>query len=136
MQRAMPLVSGRLVPLAIIAAANIVLDLLSHPWPVEVPTDHLNGFIHPHMTGDHTVMFALKDKLLKGLVVWDPDLALTVEHTVSVRDVLTHLAFYAPIGTGLLIEFLPNLIVCGFLYEFLLHMLSHFYYRAEALHLH
>ena len=60
----MPLMTESYVPLAIIARANIVLNIFGHSWPVEVAVYHLEGLIHTHMTSNHGIMLILEDHLL------------------------------------------------------------------------
>ena len=55
---------GGFVPLAIIARANIVLNIFGHLWPVEVAVYHLEGLINAHMTSNHGIMLILEDHLL------------------------------------------------------------------------
>ena len=64
----MPLMTGSFVPLAIIARANIVLNIFGQPWSVEVAVYHLKGLIHAHMTCNHGIMLILEDHLLKSLI--------------------------------------------------------------------
>ena len=63
MQRAMPLMSRSFVLLAVFTTANIVLDIFSHLWPVEVSDDQFHGFIHAHVAGHAAVVLALHYQL-------------------------------------------------------------------------
>ena len=55
----MPLMTGRFVLLVVFTTANIVLDILSHLWTVEVMVDHFHGIIHAHMSGKLAVMLSV-----------------------------------------------------------------------------
>ena len=59
---------GSFVPLAVIARANIVVNIFGYSWLVEAAVYHLKGFIHTHMTSNHGVMLILEDHLLQSLL--------------------------------------------------------------------
>ena len=79
MQCTMPLMSGSFVLLGVFTTANIVLDILSHLWPVEVSVDQFQGFIHAHMAGHSAVMLALHNQFVELGITADPDLAFAEE---------------------------------------------------------
>ena len=89
----MPLMTGSFVPLAIIARANIVLNIFVHPWPVEVAVHHLKGLIHADMTGNHGIMLILDDHLLQSLITWEPYFTFTIKHP-SLKVVSTRTSLF------------------------------------------
>ena len=83
----MPLMTGSFVPLAVIAGANIVLNVFGHRWPVEVAVYHRKGLMHAHMTSNHGIMPILKDHLLLSFITWEPYFTLTIKHPVFVSGI-------------------------------------------------
>ena len=80
----MPLMTGCFVLLAVFRTANIVLDNLSHLWPVEVTVDHFHGFVHAHMAGYLAVMLSFHYFQMERGITWDSDLAFAEEYSVFV----------------------------------------------------
>ena len=78
----MPLVSGSFVLLAVFTTANIVLDILSHLWPVEVSVDQFHGFIDAHMAGHAAIMLALRNQFAERGIIGDSDFAFAEEHPI------------------------------------------------------
>ena len=78
--------SGSFVLLAVFTTANIVLDILTHLWPVEVSVDQFNGFIHAHMAGHAAVMLALHYQFVERGITGDSDFSFAEEHPIFVCD--------------------------------------------------
>ena len=83
----MPLMTGSFVPLAIIARANIVLNIFGHSRPVDVAVYHFKGLIHAHMTSNHGIMLILEDHLLQSLITWEPYFTFTIKHPIFISGV-------------------------------------------------
>ena len=84
MQCARPLITGRFVLLVVFTMANIVLDILSHFWLVEVTVDHFHGFIHAHIAVHLAVMFGFHYFQTERRITCDPDLAFAEEYSIFV----------------------------------------------------
>src|SRR5258707_15476985 len=120
----MPLMTRSCVALAIITAANKVLNFVDHAWPVEVPSDQLNSLVHSHMSYDMTVMFTLHNQFLESGIPRNPNLAFAVQHAAIVGDVGEEFAFYGALLSCLVIYLLPDKIIGCFLDNQLLYVLT------------
>ena len=107
MQRAMPLMSGSFVLLAVFTTANIVLDILSHLWPVEVSVNQFHGFIHAHMAGHSAVMLALHYQFAEQGITEDPDFAFAEEHPIFVRNKRSYTPLKGTIFRSFVVQLLP-----------------------------
>ena len=135
MQRAMPLMSGSFVLLAVFTTANIVLDILSHHWPVEVSVDHFHSFIHAYMAGHTAVMLALHYQFAERGITGDPDLAFVEEHPIFLRDKRSNTPFKGSIFRSFVVQLLPDRIALCLRDDFFLQPLAHFYNRSQSLEL-
>ena len=104
MQRAMPLVLGSFVHLAGFTTANIVLDILSHLWPVEFSVDQFHGFIHAHMAGHTAVMLALHYQFAERGITGDPDFAFAEEHPIFVHDKRSYMPLKGTLFRSFLVQ--------------------------------
>ena len=86
MKHGMPLMMGRLVLLAVLTTANIVLDILSHLWPVEGTVNHFHGFSHANMAGHLTVMLGFHYSLTERGITLDPDPTFVEEYSIFVYN--------------------------------------------------
>ena len=135
MQRAMPLMSGSFVLLAVITTANIVLDILSHLWPVEVSVDQFHGFIHAHMASQAAVMLALHYQFAERGITGDPDFAFAEEHPISVHNKRSYTPFKGTIFRSFVVQLLPDRIAPCFRDDFFLQPLAHFHNGSQSLEL-
>ena len=135
MQSTMPLVSGSFVLLAVFTTANIVLNILSHLWPVEVSVDHFHGFIHAHMAGHAAVMLALHHQFAERGITVDPDFVFAEAHPIFVRDKRSYKPLKSTIFRGFVVQLLPDRIALCFRDDFFLQPLGHFYQGSQSLEL-
>ena len=135
MQRTMPLMSGSFVLLAVFTTANIVLDILSHLWPVEVSVDQFHGFIHAHMAGHAAVMLALHNQFAEQGITGDPDFAFAEEHPIFVHDKRSYMPLKGTIFRSFVVQLLPDRIALCLRDDFFLQSLAHFYHGSQSLEL-
>ena len=135
MQRAMPLMSGSFILLAVFTTANIVLDVLSHLWPVEVSVDQFHGFIHAHMAGHTAVVLALHYQFAERGIARDPDFALAEEHPIFVRDKRSYTPLKGTIFRSFVVQLLLDRIALYFRDDYFLQPLAHFYHGSQSLEL-
>ena len=107
-QRAMPLMSGRFVLLAVFTTTKIVLDILSHFWPVEVSVDQFHGFIHAHMAGHTTVVLALHYQFAERGITGDLDFAFVEEHPIFIHDKHSNMPLKGSIFRSFVVQLLPD----------------------------
>ena len=107
MQRAMPLMSGSFVLLAVFTTANIVLDILSHLWPVEVSVDQFHGFIHADVAGHVAVMLALHNQFAEQGITGDPDFTFAEEYPIFVRERRSYTPLNGTIFRSFFVQPLP-----------------------------
>ena len=104
----MPLMWGSFVLLAVFTTANIVLDILSHLWPVEVSVEEFHGFIHAHMAGHSAVRRALNNQLSERGITGDPDLAFAEEHHIFIHDKRCNTPLKGSIFRSFVVQLLPD----------------------------
>ena len=135
MQRAMPHMSGSLVLLAVFTTANIVLDILSHLWPVEVSVYQFLGLIHAHMAGHAAIVFALYYQFAERGITGDPDFAFSEEHPIFVRDKRSNTPLKGSIFRSFVIQLLPDQIALCLRDDFFFQPLAYFHHGSQSLEL-
>ena len=135
MQRAMPIMSGSFVLLAVFTTANIVLNILSHLWPVEVSVDQFHGFIHAHMADHSAVVLTLHYQFTEQGITGDPDFGFAEEYSIFLRDKRSYTPLKGTIFRRFVVQLLPDRIALCFRDDFFLLPLAHFYNRSQSLEL-
>src|SRR5258705_2585327 len=116
----MPLMTRSFVALAIISAANKVLNFIDHAWPVEVLSDQLNSLVHSHISCETTVMFTLHNQFLESGIPRNRNLSFAVQHAAIVGNIGKEFAFNGTILPCLVVYLLPDKIICCLLNNLLL----------------
>ena len=135
MQRAMPLMSGSFVLLAVFTTANIVLNILIDLWPVEVSVDQFHGFIHANMAGHAAVMLALHYQFVERRITGDPDFAIAEEHPIFVRNKRGYTPLKGTIFRRFVVQLLPDRIALRYREDFFLQPLAYLYNGSQSLKL-